>query len=58
MRGVISGDLPMERSNIDDSSIGRNTQPAMSGNTREVEMKTTSEDLPIPDLGTSQGDDY
>ena len=59
----ISGDLPMERSNIDDSSTGRSTQPAMSGNTRElatflVEMKIALRDLLMPDAGAFQGDDY
>ena len=61
--GGISGDLPMDRSNIDDSSTRRSTQPAMSGNTKElatslVEMKIASGDLPMPDVGASQGDDY
>ena len=54
----ISGDLPMERSKIDDSSIRRSTQPTMSGNTRElatslVEMKIALGDLPMPDTGAS-----
>ena len=58
----ISGDPAMARSNVDDSSIGRSTQSAMSGNTRElatslVEMKIASGDLPMPDVGASQGDD-
>ena len=58
----ISGNPPMACSNIDDSSTGRNTQPTMSGNTRElatslVEMKIASGDLPMPDAGASQGDD-
>ena len=58
----ISGDPAMARSNVDDSSTGRNTKPAMSGNTRElatslVEMKIASEDLPMPDSGASQGED-
>ena len=52
----------MARSNVDDSSTGRSTQPAMSGNTRElatslVEMKIASRDLPMPDVGASQGED-
>ena len=56
--GGISGDLPMKRSNIDDSSTGRSTQPAMSGNTRQlatslVEMKIASGDLLMPDVGAS-----
>ena len=51
----------MARSIIDDSSTGRNTQPAMSGNTRElatslVEMKIASGDLPMLDAGASQGE--
>ena len=59
----ISGDFLMERSNIDDSSTGRNTQLAMSRNTRAlatslVEMKIALEDLPMPDVGASQDDDY
>ena len=57
-----SRDPAMARSNIDDSSTGRNTQPAMSGNTRElatslVEMKIASRDLSMPDTGASQGED-
>ena len=61
--GGILGDIPMECSNIDDSFTGHNTQPTMSGNTRElatslVEMKIASRDLPMPDVGASQGDDY
>ena len=61
--GGISGDLPMKRSNIDDSSTRHSTQMAMSGNTRElatslVEMKIASGDLPMPDTGAFQGDDY
>ena len=60
--GGISGDPPMARSNIDDSSTKRSTQPAMSRNTRElatslVEMKIASGDLPMPDAGASEGDD-
>ena len=60
--GGISGDPPMVRSNVDDSSIGRSTQPAISGNTRElatslVEMKIASGDLPMLDAVASQGDD-
>ena len=62
MRGGILEDLSMARSNIDDSSTGRRTQPAMSGNTRElanslVEIKIASGDLPMPDAGASHGDD-
>ena len=61
-KGGILGDLPMACSNIDDSSTGCSTQPAMSGNTRElanslVEMKIASRDLPMPNAGASQGDD-
>ena len=57
-----SGDPAMARSNVDDSSTGRSTQPAMSRNTRElatslVEMKIASRDLPMPDAGASQGED-
>ena len=57
-----SGDPTMARLNVDESSIGRNTQPAMSGNTRElatslVEMKIASKDLPMPDAGASQVED-
>ena len=53
----------MARSNIDDSSTGCSTQPAMSGNTRQlatslVEMKIALGDLPMPYAGASQGDDY
>ena len=60
--GGISGDPPMARSNVDDSSTGRSTQPAMSGNTRKlatslVEMKIALGDLQMPDTGASQGDD-
>ena len=53
----------MERSNIGDSSTGHNTQPTMSGNTRElatslVEMKIALGDLPMPKAAASQrGDD-
>ena len=62
-KGGILGDLLTERSNIDYSSTGRSTQPAMSGNTRElatslVEMKIASGDLSMPDAWASQGDDY
>ena len=51
-----SGDPAMARSNVDDSSTERNTQPAMSGNTRElatslVEMKIATGDLLMPDIG-------
>ena len=61
VRGT-SRDRAMARSNIDDSSTGRSTQLAMSGNTRElatslVEMKIASGDLPMPDVGASQGED-
>ena len=57
-----SGDSAMVRSNVDDSSTGRSTQPAMSGNTRElatslVEKKIASGDLPKPNAGASQGED-
>ena len=57
-----SGDCAMAHSIIEDSSTGRSTQPAMSGNTRElatslVEMKIALGDLPMPDVGASQGDD-
>ena len=52
----------MAHSIVEDSSTGRSTQPAMSGNTRElatslVEMKIASGDLPMPDAGASQGED-
>ena len=52
----------MARSIVEDSSTGRSTQPAMSGNTWElanslVEMKIASGDLPMPDVGASQGED-
>ena len=57
-----SGDPTMVRSIVEDSSTGRSTQPAMSGNTRElatslVEMKIASGDLPMADAGASQGED-
>ena len=57
-----SGDPAMARSNVDDSSFGHSTQPAMSGNTRElatslVEMKIASRDLLMLDAGASQGED-
>ena len=57
-----SGDPAMAHSIVEDSSTRRSTQPAMSGNTRElatslVEMKIASGDLPMPDAGASQGDD-
>ena len=60
-KGIL-GDPAMARSNVDDSSTGRSTQPAMSGNTRElatslVKMKIASGDLPMPDVGASQGED-
>ena len=53
-----SGDPTMARSIVEDSSTGRSTQLAMSGNTRElanslVEMKIASGDLPMPDVGAS-----
>ena len=55
-------DPTMERSNIGDSSTGRSTQPAMSGNTRElattlVEMKIASGDLLMPEAVAFQGRD-
>ena len=55
-------DPTMAHSNVDDSSTGRSTQPAMSGNTKElatslVEMKIASRDLPMPDVGAFQGED-
>ena len=61
--GGILGDLTMDHSNIEDSFTGRNTQPAMSGNTRElatslVEMKIASGDLPMPEAATSEGENY
>ena len=57
-----SGDPAMARSIVDDYSTRRSTQPAMSGNTRElatslVEMKIALGDLPMPDAGASQGED-
>ena len=57
-----SGDPAMAHLIVEDSSIGRRTQPTMSRNTRElatslVEMKIASGDLPMPDAGASQGDD-
>ena len=57
-----SGDPAMAHSMVEDFSTGRSTQPAMSGNTRElatslVEMKIASGDLPMPDVGASQGED-
>ena len=60
--GGILEDPLMARSNVDDSSTRCSTQPAMSGNTKElatslVEMKIGSGDLPMPDAGASQGDD-
>ena len=56
------GDPTMACSIVEDSAIGCSTQPAMSGNTRElanslVEMKIASRDLPMPDARASQGDD-
>ena len=52
------GEPAMAHSIVEDSSTGRSTQPAMSGNTRElatslVEMKIASGDLPMPDVGAS-----
>ena len=52
----------MDRSNIGDSSTGQSTQPAMSGNTRELatsleEMKIASRDLSMPEAVASQGRD-
>ena len=52
----------MARSIVEDSSTRCSTQPAMSGNTRElatflVEMKIASGDLPMVDAGASQGED-
>ena len=52
----------MARSIVEDSSTGRSTQPAMSGNTRElanslVEMKIASGDLLMADAGASQDED-
>ena len=60
--GATSGDPTMERSNIGDFSTGRSTQPAMSGNTRElatslVEIKIASGDLPMREVATPQGED-
>ena len=57
-----SGDPAMAHSIVEDSSTGRSTQPAMSGNTRElatslVEMKIASGDLLMADAGASQGED-
>ena len=57
-----SRDPTMAHSIVEDSTIGRSTQPAMSGNTRElatslVEMKIASGDLPMADAGASQGED-
>ena len=57
-----SGDPAMAHSIVEDSSTGCSTQPAMSGNTRElatslVEMKIASGDLPMPNAGASQGED-
>ena len=61
LRGKLM-DPAMAHSIVEDSSTGRSTQPAMSGNTRElatslVEMKIASGDLPMPDVGAPQGDD-
>ena len=52
----------MDHSNIGDSSTGQSTQPAMSGNTRElatslVEMKIASGDLSMDEAAASQGGD-
>ena len=57
-----SGDPTMARSIVEDSSTRHSTQPAMSGNTRELatslgEMKIASGDLPMADAGASQGED-
>ena len=57
-----SRDPTMAHSIVEDSSTGRSTQPAMSGNTRElatslVEMKIALGDLPMSDAGASQGND-
>ena len=57
-----SGDPAMANSIVEDSSIGRSTQPATSGNTRElatplVEMKIALGDLPMADAWASQGED-
>ena len=57
-----SGDLAMAHSIVEDSSTGRSTQLAMSGNTRElatslVVMKIASGDLPMSDAEASQGED-
>ena len=51
----------MARSIVDDSSTGRSTQCAMSGNTRElatslVEMKIASGDLLMQNAWASQGE--
>ena len=53
-----SGDPAMAHSIVEDSSTRHSTQPAMSGNTRElatslVEMKIASGDLLIRDVGAS-----
>ena len=52
----------MAHSIVEDSSTGRSTQLAMSGNTRElatslVEMKIASRDLLMADAWASQGED-
>ena len=57
-----SRDPTMARSIVEDSSTRCSTQPAMSGNTRElatflVEMKIASGDLPMVDAEASQGED-
>ena len=57
-----SRDPAMARSIVEDSSTGRSTQPAMSGNTRElanslVEMKIALGDIPMADARASQGED-
>ena len=57
-----SGDPAMAHSIVEDFSTRRSTQPAMSGNTRElatslVEMKIASGDLPIQNAGAFQGED-
>ena len=60
--GATSGDPTMDRSNIEDSSTGQSTQPAMSRNNKElatslVEMKIGLRDLPMAKAAASQGGD-
>ena len=60
--GATSGDPTMEHSNIGNSSTGRSTHPAMSGNIRElatslVEIKIALGDLPMPKATAFQGGD-